>query len=67
MYFNEKNNFFHGIMFHHFHDNKLHSKSQGSITKDDFHNIIKFIGKKNILDADIFYEKLKNKKLKSNC
>lgn len=66
MYFNEKNNFFHGIMFHHFHDNKLHSKSQGSITKDDFHNIIKFIGKKNILDADIFYEKLKNKKLKSN-
>ena len=28
MYFNKKNNFFHGIMFHHFHDDKLHTKSQ---------------------------------------
>ena len=32
-------------MFHHFHDDKLHSKSQGSITRDDFYNMIKFIGK----------------------
>ena len=36
MYFNQNNNFYHGIMFHHFHDNGIHTKSQGSIDKDDF-------------------------------
>ena len=64
MYFNNQNNFFHGIMFHHFHDDDFHKKGQGSISKDDFYNMIKFIGKKNIIDADIFFEKLKNKSLK---
>ncbi len=62
----KNNNFFHGIMFHHFHDNKIHLKSQGSIDKDDFYKIINFIGINNILDADVFYEKLKNNKLKNN-
>lgn len=66
MYFNKNNNFFHGIMFHHFHDNKFHKKSQGSISKDDFFKIINFIGKENILDANIFFEKLKKNKLKNN-
>ena len=66
MYLSKKNNFYHGIMFHHFHDDKLHNSSQGSINKDNFYNIIKFIGKKNILDANIFFEKLKNNKLKDN-
>ena len=42
-------------MFHHFHDERIHSKSQGSISKDEFYQIIKFIGKKNILNADDFY------------
>ena len=46
MYFNKSNNFFHGIMFHHFHDNKDHLRGQGSISKDEFVKIIKFIGKK---------------------
>ena len=64
MYFNKDNNFFHGIMFHHFHDDKIHKKGQGSISKDEFNKLINFIGRSNILDADIFYEKLKNKKLK---
>ncbi len=64
MYFNQNNNFFHGIMFHHFHDYGIHTKSQGSIDKDDFYKMINFIGKNNILDAEIFFEKLKNKKLK---
>jgi hypothetical protein len=59
MYFNSKNNFYHGIMFHHFHDDGIHSKSQGSISKDDFYNIIKFIGRKNILNADDFFLDLK--------
>ena len=66
MYFNKDNNFFHGIMFHHFHDDVKHLKSQGSITKDDLYKMINFIGRDNILDADIFYEKLKNKKIKEN-
>ena len=64
MYFNSKNNFYHGIMFHHFHDNGIHIKGQGSIDKDDFYKIINFIGRNNILDADIFFEKFKNNKLK---
>jgi long-chain acyl-CoA synthetase len=36
MYFNKNNNFFHGIMFHHFHDEEIHTKGQGSIDKDGF-------------------------------
>ena len=66
MYFNQNNNFYHGIMFHHFHDNGIHTKGQGSINKDDFYKMINFIGRNNILDADVFYEKLKNNKLKNN-
>ena len=57
MYSNKTNNFFHGIMFHHFHDDKLHSKSQGSISRDDFYKLIKFIGRKNIINADEFFLK----------
>ena len=64
MYFNENNNFFHGIMFHHFHDNEIHKKGQGSIDKNDFYKMINFIGRNNILDADVFVEKFKNDKLK---
>ena len=39
MYFNNSNNYFHGIMFHHFHDGQNHV-SQGSISKDDFVKLI---------------------------
>ncbi len=53
-------------MFHHFHDDRVHSRAQGSINKDDLNNIIKFIGKDNILDADIFLDKIKTKKIKNN-
>ena len=66
MYFNKNNGFFHGIMFHHFHDDKKHKKSQGSVDKDTFHKIIKFIGPNNILDSEIFFEKKKLNKLKKN-
>ena len=51
-------------MFHHFHDGKLHKKSQGSISANDLYKLIKYIGRHNILDAEIFYEKFINKKLK---
>ncbi len=64
MYFSKSNNFYHGIMFHHFHDEIKHKKGQGSITNESLFKIIKFIGRKNILNADIFFEKLKEKKLK---
>ena len=64
MYFNKNNSFFHGIMFHHFHDDKIHSKSQGSISKDEFYKLINFIGRKNILDGDVFIEKYKKNQLK---
>ena len=66
MYFNNTNSFFHGIMFHHFHDDGIHTKGQGSISKDDFYKLINFIGRKNILDADVFFEKFKENKLKEN-
>ena len=66
MYFNNTNNFFHGIVFHHFHDEGIHARSQGSISKDEFYKLINFIGKKNILDADVFFEKFKQNKLKEN-
>lgn len=66
MYFKKTNNFFHGIMFHHFHDNQQHIKSQGSISQDDLDKIIKYIGRNNILNADEFIEKLKKNKLKNN-
>jgi len=53
-------------MFHHFHDDKFHTRGQGSISKDDFYKIIKFIGRDNILDARVFFDKFKEKKLRSN-
>jgi len=60
MYFNKDNNFFHGIMFHHFHGSDIHKKSQGSIDKDDFYKMINFIGKKNEFNEEIvknYFEK----------
>ena len=66
MYFNQNNNYYHGIMFHHFHDDKKHQKGQGSISKDEFYQLIKFIGRKNILDASDFFNRFKEKKLKPN-
>jgi peptidoglycan/xylan/chitin deacetylase (PgdA/CDA1 family) len=66
MYFNKKNSFPHGIMFHHFHDNKKYLKEQGSISKDQFIRIIKFIGRKNILDASDFLERTEKKTIKKN-
>lgn len=66
MYFNQKNSFYHGVMFHHFHDNKKHIKSQGSINKSMLIKLINFIGRKNIIDADEFLKKFQRNKLKKN-
>ena len=67
MYFNKKNSFSHGIMFHHFHDDKNHKKTQGSITAKKFEEIINFIGLVNIFTPDVFIKyvlKIKNNKKK---
>tara|TARA_B110000211_G_scaffold234801_1_gene306374 strand:- start:1003 stop:1971 length:969 start_codon:yes stop_codon:yes gene_type:complete len=66
MYLNKSNSFPHGIMFHHFHDDRIHKRGQGSISKEEFYKMINFIGRKNILNADIFFEKIRSKKLKEN-
>jgi len=42
----------------------MHTRGQGSISKDDFYKLINYIGKNNILDAEIFFEKFKNNTLK---
>ncbi|MFW5795058.1 MAG: polysaccharide deacetylase family protein, partial [Bacillota bacterium] len=49
-------------MFHHFHG-KEHPQVQGSISKDDFENILNFIGLDNILTANKWYKKAKNNNL----
>jgi len=61
-----KSQFFHGITFHHFHDDKIYRRSQGSISKDEFYKLINFIGRKNILNANIFFDKFQQNKLKEN-
>ena len=61
---NESKNFPHGIMFHHFHDKKIHMPGQGSISSETFNKIIQYlIINFNILSPDKFINKLKNKTL----
>ena len=47
MYHNKSNDFFHGIMFHHFHDDYIHKMGQGSISADQFEEIIKYCALKS--------------------
>ena len=51
-------------MFHHFHDNKKHKSGQGTINIKQFKQIIKFVGRKNILNANDFLNCYKNTSLK---
>ncbi|MBT2282005.1 hypothetical protein J7E78_00325 [Paenibacillus polymyxa] len=53
----------HGIMFHHFHNDR-HIKGQGSISNEQLEKMIEYIGRKNILSADEWYERAVNNKLK---
>lgn len=53
-------------MFHHFHDDNIHKMGQGSISADQFEEIIKYIGRKNILNPNEFILKLINGSLKNN-
>ncbi len=61
-----KKPFYHGLMFHHFHDYKNSLPGQGSLSKDDFYKIIKIVGKKNILNPKDFIERVTSNKIKSN-
>lgn len=61
-----KRSYYHGIMFHHFHNNKVHTRSQGSINAKQLGKIINLIGRKNILNPKEFIRMLSKKELKKN-
>lgn len=65
MYFNKNNKHFHGIMFHHFHDDKNFKRSQGSISDIQLYKLIKKIGRNYFLTPEEFVFKLQKKKLKN--
>ncbi|MDO8667875.1 MAG: polysaccharide deacetylase family protein [bacterium] len=53
----------HGIMFHHFHNEK-HLKTQGSISSDDFKKILDYIGLERVLSPLEWLERLSENKLR---
>lgn len=56
----------HSIMFHHFHNSK-HPEGQGSLSSDDFEQMIEWLTRKHqILNADEYLYKLENDDLKNN-
>lgn len=60
-------NFTHAIMFHHLHDEKNHAQGQGSISSDEFAQILEYTrGKYNLLDADAYEEKVISGNLAEN-
>ena len=56
MYFNKNNKFYHGIMFHHFHDKKKFPVSQGSISQSQLYKLINKIGRKIFKSRGIFIQ-----------
>ncbi|WP_016754110.1 polysaccharide deacetylase family protein [Leptospira santarosai] len=64
---NKMNDVAHGIMFHHFHDEDKHIKSQGSISGEEFRNILLWLQRDfNIISAMEWFEKSKLQKLQKN-
>ena len=55
----------HGIMFHHFRDHK-HFSAQGSITADQFAEVIEYYGRDRILTAREWFERAENGSLKNS-
>ncbi len=47
----------HGIMFHHFHD-RQHFQGQGSISQENFENLLRFIGLDRIISPDEWIKRL---------
>lgn len=59
----------HGIMYHHFHDDKLHIKGQGSISSEDFDRMLTFYEREknyNFISANNYTEKSLKGSLKNN-
>lgn len=57
----------HGIMFHHFHDDKEHIRGQGSISAEKLDEMIKFLQMdKIILSADEWMERALSGKLRND-
>lgn len=55
----------HGLMFHHFHSD-IHPPGQGSISGDDFRNMILFYGPENFLNAQEWFDRAESNSLKPN-
>ena len=48
----------HGIMLHHFHDNNRHIAEQGSISKEEFENLLDYYAERyNLIGADEYLYK----------
>ena len=52
----------HGIMFHHFHDER-HYQGQGSISQQDFDDILQFVGLDRILEPHEWTKRLNEGRL----
>jgi peptidoglycan/xylan/chitin deacetylase (PgdA/CDA1 family) len=58
--------FTHSVMFHHFH-NENHAKSQGSISADEFNQMLKWlVDSYKIIDADEYIDRLEKSNLNSD-
>lgn len=67
MYFKNNRYPVHGIMFHHFHDNKDYQVSPGSLDEYQLRKIIKFIGRENIINPEQFINRLHGKNFNKVC
>jgi peptidoglycan/xylan/chitin deacetylase (PgdA/CDA1 family) len=61
-----RSNFPHGIMFHYFHSSGDDPKDQGSLSAEDFEQILLFVGLKNILTPGEWVFKLQNNRLSTS-
>ncbi len=57
----------HGIMFHHFHDDNIHIKGQGSINSEEFEKLLNYYQRKyKILSAEEYLKKTISGNIKSD-
>ena len=49
----------HAVMFHHFHDDDRHPRSEGSLSVGDFERLLEYLGARfELLDARVFADKV---------
>ena len=56
----------HGVMFHRFHDDQMKYIGQGSLSGDNFEDIINYIGTERILSPNEWQDKLKTNTLNNS-